>query len=395
MNRFIHLKPFMPKTFEKLLMKKIEKRLAAKTPEFQIRGKKNSSTTEHLLTLIMYMKRLEKDQGGGICQFMDIRTCFDHMTLADSLYECTEAGVVGKPLRMINTVTDDLKIKIQGDHDKTRHKQLNNCLGQGTVYAPTGTGITMATSLEQNMAATEAEILTNDESFSLTPQVGPITLTPLVFVDDMSKTCRNSNESASMGKAITDTLNELKMKAHDEKSGLLVFGKNKENLRREIEGNPTFIQDFKMGFKEKEVYLGMQFSEKGSADSIMMTLEARRLKCYIKASELKRKLEDDKVAGVGWLVTAITVFNASIVSTLTYGCGAWVNMGKKHLDHLEQTQRQCLYTVLNISNKSTYKNLLSICSIMIMGRVDYVSSLQGNTIPVRVGGSYRKSLTKK
>ena len=95
---------------------------------------------------------------------MDIRTCFDHMTLADSLYECTEAGVVGKPLRMIHTVTDDLKIKIQGDHDKTRNKQLSNCLGQGTVYAPTGTGITMATSLEQSMAATEAEELTNDEA---------------------------------------------------------------------------------------------------------------------------------------------------------------------------------------------------------------------------------------
>ena len=342
MNRFIHLKPFMPKTFEKLLMKKIETRLANKTPEFQIGGRKNSSTTEHLLTLIMFMKRLERDQGGGICQFMDIRTCFDHMTLSDSLFECSEAGIVGKPLRMVHKVTNDLKIKIQGDHDSERMKQLDNCLGQGTVYEPTGTGITMASSLEVNMAAIEAEKVYNDENFSLTPQVGPITLTPLVFVDDMSKTCRDSNESASMGLAITETLTELKMKAHDEKSGLLVFGKNKNLLKEEIENNPTFIQGFKMGFKEKETYLGMQFSENGSQDSIMITLEARRIKCYIKASELRKKLDDDRVAGIGWLATAITVFNATVVSTLTYGCGAWVGMLKKHLDHVEQTQRQCL-----------------------------------------------------
>ena len=112
----------------------------------------------------------------------------------------------------------------------------------------------------------------------------------------------------------------------------------------------------------------------GSSDSIMLTLEARRIKCYIKAAELKRKLEDDRVMGVGWLITAITVFNASIVSTLTYGCGAWVGMLKKHLNHLEQTQRQCLYTVLDISNKSTYRNLLSICSIM--PATDMVKKLQ-------------------
>ena len=108
----------------------------------------------------------------------------------------------------------------------------------------------------------------------------------------------------------------------------------------------------------------MQFSAKGSNDSIMMTLEARRIKCNIKAMELRRKLQNDRVAGVGWLATAITVFNASIVSTLTYGCGSWVGMLKKHTDHIEQTQRQCLYTVLDISKTSTYRNLLSVCNIM-------------------------------
>ena len=295
---------------------------------------------------------------------MDIRTCFDHMTLEDSLYECTQAGIVGKPLRMINSVTDKLKIKIQGDPDNSRVKELSNCLGQGTVYAPTGTGITMASSLEQNMAKVEAEEVFVDENFSLTPQVGPITMDPLMFVDDMNKTCVNSKESALMGTAITDTLNELKMSAHEEKSGLLIFGKNRENLMREVDKNPTYIQGFKLGYKEAETYLGMQFSSKGSADSIMLTLEARRIKCYIKAKELKRKLDDDRVAGVGWLATAITVFNAVIVSTLTYGCGAWVGMTKKHMDHLEQTHRQSLYTVLDINNTSTYRNLLSICGIM-------------------------------
>ena len=265
---------------------------------------------------------------------------------------------------MVKKVTDNLTIRIQGDPDKSRAKELTNCLGQGTVYAPTGTGITMASCLEQNMASVEADEVFSDENFTLTPQVGPITLDPLLFVDDMNKTCLDSNESAKMGAAITETLDELKMSAHDEKSGLLIFGKNREKLQKEVDSNPTYIQGFKMGYKDKETYLGMQFSSQGSADSIMLTLEARRLKCYIKAKELKKKLDDDRVAGIGWLATAITIFNASIVSTLTYGCGSWVGMSKRHMDHLEQTHRQSLFTVLDINNRSTYRNLLSICGIM-------------------------------
>ena len=373
MNRFIHLKPFMPKLFEKLVMKKVESRLADKTPEFQIGGRKKSSTTEHLLTLMMYMKRLEKDNGGGICQFMDIRTCFDKMTLKDSLYECAQAGIVGKPLRTINNITDNLKIRIQGDCDTDRVKELKNCLGQGTGYAPTGTGVTMASTLETNMANKEAETVVEDEDFTLAPIAGPIAIQPLLFVDDMNKTCLNSKESKIMGEAITETLDELKMQAHDEKSGLLIFGKNKALFKEQVESNPTYIQGFKMGFKEQETYLGMQFAQ-SSNDSITLTLETRRMKCYLKAQELRRKLEDDRVQGVGWLATAITVFNASIVSTLTYGCGAWIGMLKKHQEHIEQTHRQCLYTVLDVSNRSNYRNLLSTCKIM--PAIDMIKKLQ-------------------
>ena len=257
-----------------------------------------------------------------------------------------------------------MKIKIQGDSDPNRVKELRDCLGQGTGYAPTGTGVTMASTLEENMAEVEAETVMELEDFSLTPQVGPLTLDPLVFVDDMSKPCVTSTESAQMGTAITKTLDELKMEAHQDKSGLLIFGRNREKLKAEVEMNPTMIQNFKMGYKESETYLGMQFSNKGSSDSISLTLETRRMKCYIKAADLKTKLEDDRVSSVGWLITAITVFNASIVSTLTYGCGSWLSMLKKHTDHLEQTQRQCLYTVLDISNRSSYRNLLSVCGIM-------------------------------
>ena len=102
-NRFIHLKDYSSKIYERLIMQKLEARLSSATPEFQIGGQKLSSTTEHLLTLMTYMQRLEKKQGAGICQFLDIKTCFDVIELRDILSETVKSGLTGKPLRNIAT----------------------------------------------------------------------------------------------------------------------------------------------------------------------------------------------------------------------------------------------------------------------------------------------------
>ena len=114
-NRFIHLKDHCPKLLERLIMLKLERRLSSATPNFQIGGQKMSSTTEHLVTMISYMRHLEKKQGGGVHQFVDIKTCFDVIELRDILAETVKSGVVGKPLRSIAKFTDTNIISIQGD----------------------------------------------------------------------------------------------------------------------------------------------------------------------------------------------------------------------------------------------------------------------------------------
>ena len=364
MHRFIHLKSWGPKCYEALVMKKFSKRLMAKTPEFQIGGKKTYSTTEHLISLMMIMQRLDKEKGGGICMFVDVKTCFDVLQLSDALYECAKAGVIGKPLRVIKAYTEKVIISLEGDEDASRLVELMNCLGQGTCFAPLGTGLTISSTLEEKMAEEEVERLFDNPDFSLTPQVGPLTLHPIMFVDDIAKPAEGAEESKVMGVAVTNTLDDLKMEAHPDKSCLLVFGRKREKIKEEVEDNPTYIQGFKVGIKSEETYLGMQIDEGGWSASISATLEKRKIKCTVQAMDLKKKLEDDRVLATGWLQTAITVFNASIVSILTYGCGAWLNLNKTQEKKIEAIQRQSLYTVLDISNKCSYLNVLAICRIM-------------------------------
>ena len=356
-NRFIHLKDYSSKVFERLVMMKLERRMSLSTPDFQIGGQKQSSTTEHLLTLMVYMSQLEKKQGGGLCQFLDIKTCFDVIELRDILTETVRAGVTGKPLRNIAKFTDSNTITIQGD-ESGQSRTVNNSAGQGSGYAPVGTALTMATVIEDKIEQAGEKI-----GKSLIESVNGMKLSQLMFVDDLSKCCVNSTESARMGSAITEALRELKMQAHSEKSCILAFGRKREKFKEEVEANPTMVQGFKMGTKSLETYLGMQFSELGSSDSITKTLLARRVKCMTKAIDLRNKLEDIRVQSLGWLVTAITVFKATIVSTLTYGCGAWVGLTKAQSDLIEAIQRQCLTTVLGISDRCSYQSLLHVTNI--------------------------------
>ena len=72
-----------------------------------------------------------------------------------------------------------------------------------------------------------------------------------MYVDDLSKTCVNDIDSKDMGTAITASLKQLKMEAHPDKSGLLVFGKKefRDMMECKIDKNPTIVQDFVMGYK--------------------------------------------------------------------------------------------------------------------------------------------------
>ena len=358
-NRFIHLKGWMAKTYEKMLMTKMEEKMFHCTPEFQVGGQRMGSTSEHLLSMMIAMKKLERTQGTGAIIFMDIKACFDRVRLNDILYETAQTGVVGRPLKNIAKYTDNLVIKLVGDPDKERRAELTDSTGQGTGYAPVGTSLVMSKTLEMKIKARDEEVRK-----IITSVIEGIALNHNFFVDDLAKTCAKNKEIKVNGEVITETLNELQLQAHAEKSGLLVFGREREKFKEEILKDPTKVQNFVLGFKEKETYLGMVFSEKGAEDSISLTLQNRRIKCLTKAAIIKRTLSDERMAKMGWLAAARLLHNSVVMSTLTYGAAAFTRMTMKQWDELEAIQRHCLLHILGISTKTTYLSLLFIMGVL-------------------------------
>ena len=358
-NRFIHLKTFGPKIFEKLLMVKLETKLSDLTPAYQVGGQRQGSTVEHLLSTITMMRRIEKKREAGALIFMDIKACFDKIKLEDILVESTKGGVRGRPLRNIRKYTDNLTIKIVGDDSKERQAVIKNSTGQGSGFAPVGTSMVMAKRLEVRIEEKPEEV-----KRKIIGEVDGVKCLPNFFVDDLEKTCVDETEVEANAGVITEMLNDLELQAHPDKSGVLVFGKGREQLIRKIELRSPRVQNFILSFKEKEVYLGMVYSSKGSSDSVSKTIELRRGKCWVRANEIKKDLADERLQGVGWLNAAGLLHTSVVMSTLSYAAAAFVDLNKQQLDSLESIQRKCLIHILDISQKVTYRSLLFVMGII-------------------------------
>ena len=358
-NRFIHLKGWPAKTFEKMLMSKVESKMSEHTPSCQIGGQKLSSTNEHLVSLITLMRRLEQDQGYGATLFMDIRSCFDRVVLEDIIHETARAGVVGKPLRAISSYTNKLTIKLQGDCDPERSANIRNSTGQGSAFAPKGTSMVMACTLDNNFQRKSEEV-----KKKLIGEVKGLRMDPGFFVDDLEKTTGNCESLRLNGDLVTESLDELQLESHPDKSGVLVFGRKRDKMKEEIEKDPTFVQGHKMGFKTSEVYLGVVFHEGGASESITKTLEQKKFKCHSKTAELVKKVCDERLLSLGWLAVVKLLFNAIIVPTLTYGSAALTGMTKQQWSTLEAIQRTNLILLLGVSTKTNYKALLYTMGIL-------------------------------
>ena len=358
-NRFIHLKPWGPKVYEKLLMTKMEDKLFKNTPDCQVGGQKLGSTNEHLAAMITSMRRVELTQSKGAIIFMDIKACFDRVRLHDILFEAVQSGVVGRPLKNMFEYTNNLRIHMQGDDKEDRKRFITNSTGQGTGFAPVGTSMVMPKTLE-----VKTEERDFDDRKDMIGEIDGVKMYREFFVDDLSKNNISLREIKLNAEVITNMLKELRLTAHPDKSGLLVYGEKRENFKVEIEKDHPQVQGFKLKFMEQETYLGMVFSELGASDSITKTLEVRKRKCLVKAADIKRKLEDERMMGVGWLAGAVLIHSSVIMSTLTYGAAAMIGMTPPQWDMLESIQRQCLIHILGISNKTTHQSLLFVLGLM-------------------------------
>ena len=113
--RFLHLKHWLPKITEKVIMKRLKRKMSEATPQSQLGGRAKASCVERLVTLATLLQFREKQKKATSLTFMDVKKCFDKVHLTDVCYEAAMAGIHGKPLIALYEINSDTVMTVAGD----------------------------------------------------------------------------------------------------------------------------------------------------------------------------------------------------------------------------------------------------------------------------------------
>ena len=212
--RWLHLKTWLPKITEKIVLLKLKDRMVAGTPEFQLGGQPMGSCAEHLVKVNTLLEMRLAEKKPTVIHLYDIRKCFDQVNLWDVAWEAAEIGIVGQDLRFLIDINQDIKMKICGDSRPSAHFVARDTLGQGMVSACIGSSLTIARVVDRRFRWKTDKICVADTAVD-----------PSGFVDDIL----TMDGSASAGKdsctRISDSLDELALRAHPTKSVRIVVGR--------------------------------------------------------------------------------------------------------------------------------------------------------------------------
>ena len=350
---------------------KSRKLIEAGTPASQIGGRKKSSTIEHIVMAMTVARSLEAEKKAVVILFVDVIKCFDQIRLKDTTADAAAVGVSGRKLRMVRKLHDKTEISIVGDVDN-HTAVITNSTGQGTQMAPSFCSLSMARALNQ---------VADREEYGM--KYGEVQLKPCSFIDDTKLMSETAGEARKSGKIASDSLDLMGLGAHPKKTKQVVLGnaKAREILIKELTENPAVIQGFNVEFSERETYLGFEFCQQGTRESVTQSIEKRGRVATAKTIQLVKVLEDDLVQKVGFLAAAKYLFQSIVMSSLSYGAQGYIYMTRKQEDRMESLMRENLYRLLGLSKFTSYAavlfelNLVKMKDVIKMLKCSFVMSL--------------------
>ena len=354
--RFLHLKHWLPKITEKVVMKKLKKKMSLATPPEQLGGVKDASCEEHLVSLMTVLRSQERQKKATAVTFMDVVKCFDKIHLDEVGHQAGKAGIVGNPLKTLMEINSDTEMTVVGDNSG-KSFIAKNTVGQGLVSACEGSALVMGASLHKAMKMKTDHLV-----------VEGIKIGPSAFVDDVAQPDDTGDGVRSTGKCLTNTLDNLGIEAHPTKSVRVTSGPApaKKKLKENLVKDPQRIQESVIKEGVEERYLGIFFTDKNVRKTISRNIEDKRAKVLVKVKTIKRLLRHPAMERLGWMRAAIGLLQSIVVQTILYGTICFIDMTKQQVKDLEKIQKDAIYDVLGLSKFANYSAVLSEIGIMKM-----------------------------
>ena len=347
--RFLHLKSDVARIFELLCYQKLENHFDTFTDESQMGGRKDCDTIENLAMLTSLIKAREEEKAEGIIStFIDAQKCFDRSFLTDNHAILQIQGADKKACKNLYNFQKEAKVKMAGSE---REIVIKGGEGQGGIPAARRTtgGMTEATVRNSNRQPEELKLVHRGQS---SEQQG--------YVDDENQNADNT-ESAKVGCALyDDTLGELSMSAHPDKSVQVVMGNQKwiEKTIEEMEKNPSFIQGFKLKRSQLEKYLGMWFCQGQYQSIIDHNVKAKHGLMMAAAISIRSLCELPQIKRFGKIQAQKLMAISQLFPIALYSTAAWIDITEKQYGNLEKSMKKALETIFALPSSVNYEALL-------------------------------------
>ena len=370
--RWLHLKTWLPKFTEKVVMLKLKERMVAGTPEFQLGGQPMGSCAEHLVAVNTVLNARMREGKATVIHLYDIRKCFDQTNLWDVAWEASQCNIWGRDLRFLMNINQDIRMKICGDTREGAHFVAKDTLGQGMVSACMGSALTIARVIDRRFRCKGDKI-----------RVGDVLVDPSGFVDDMLSMDGDAKSGKDSCARVSDGFDELALKAHPTKSVRIVVGKATERAKVESDNDadPETIQGFPVKAAVSDMYLGHLVHQDGPRASCTANIDIKRTKCAVKTQLIIRMLKEERVRHLGWMRAAIGLLQGIVLQVLVYGTEAFIDMTKTQVKQLEKIWKDSVYAVLELSKFANYAavmyetGLLPVEDVIKMKKLNFINKL--------------------
>ena len=146
-NRFLHLKTFLPRACEALIVGRMKQDILAASSYYQVGGQPGHSADENILVIKSLMALTEHTGQRFIFNSVDIVGFFDKEQIIDVMDCLDSAGISNKASKCWCKLNQKTRIKVNTACGMTATGEAGDLVGQGTA----GAGLVSQLNLDRGM----------------------------------------------------------------------------------------------------------------------------------------------------------------------------------------------------------------------------------------------------
>ena len=224
-HRFIHMKDWLPKLSEGLLVSKMKANILYSGTKYQIGGKPRHRVEEHLITAKALISRSIIAEGGCMIQLVDIQCFFDAESLRGVMGSLYTAKIPMKAYRMWFKLNSKTVIQVATPSGMTEKGEAGELCGQGSG------GAALASQLDIDLGIKNYFENSKDEA-----SYGSVRIQQQTFQDDIQRIAANVSSARIGNVKLERMLSERLLSCHPKKTCFVLVGslKYKKQVKKEL-----------------------------------------------------------------------------------------------------------------------------------------------------------------